>query len=149
MFFFCIFMLHKFHTVLKHKQWDIPFHHKTVLGCILFMALLFFSLLSSVELFRIWTSHTCITLYIYVILAQGKKCVHQHCVWGSYFLIRSTKPPRDEYPWIFSLPDPWRSPWQPFKGHVNSPFPKRSPAELLLALVCVFQCAWLLLVWSW
>ena len=31
-------------------------------------------------LFRIWTSHTCITLYTYVILAQGKKCVHQHCV---------------------------------------------------------------------
>ena len=23
-------------------------------------------------LFRIWTSHTCITLYTYVILAQGK-----------------------------------------------------------------------------
>ena len=37
--------------------------------------------------FRIWTSHTCITLYTYVILAQGKKCVHQQCVWGSYFLI--------------------------------------------------------------
>ena len=35
------------------------------------------------------------------------------------------------------------------KGHVNSPFPKRSPAELLLALVCFFQCAWLLLVCSW